>query len=167
MPDAETSAPAAPPLRLIVPLVALAGAVGALARLTVGELLPEQSMKFPWTTLAVNLSGSGLLGLLTGVASVHRLPRWVVPTLGTGLLGSYTTFSLVIVAVMPAVPGAMFDELAAQTYVNPAAPELIAYLLISILGCTAAAAAGITVGRAIFGAVGPPQPGARRTGAAR
>ncbi|TXS20329.1 fluoride efflux transporter CrcB, partial [Streptomyces sp. adm13(2018)] len=43
---------------------------------------------FPWGTLAVNIAGSFLLGLLTGVASaeVHLL-------LGTGLCGALTTYS--------------------------------------------------------------------------
>lgn len=112
-------------------------------------------MKFPWTTLAINLSGSGLLGLLIGVALARpRIPDWVVPTFGTGLLASYTTFSAVILAVMPAMPGAAYDGLAAVTYVSPDAMEMFTYLIISVLGCTAAAAAGLTISRALFGQLG-------------
>lgn len=142
-------------LPVLIALVALGGACGALLRLFIGELIPEQGMKFPWTTLAINLSGSGLLGLLTGAAlSRPRTPDWVMPTFGTGLLASYTTFSAVILAVMPSIPGSAYDGLAAVTYVSPAAMEMLTYLMISILGSTAAAAAGLTISRALFGQLG-------------
>ncbi|MBO0595067.1 CrcB family protein [Nesterenkonia sp. E16_7] len=145
----------ATPLPVLILLVGLAGACGALMRLLIGELIPEQGMKFPWTTLAINLSGSGLLGLLIGAAmSRPRTPDWVVPTFGTGLLASYTTFSAVILAVMPSIPGSAYDGLAAVTYVSPGAMEMLTYLLLSILGCTAAAAAGLTISRALFGQLG-------------
>lgn len=141
-----------PPLRLIIPLVAVAGALGALARVGLGELVPEQAMKFPWTTLAVNASGSLVLGLLFGMASVRpNTPRWLVPTLGTGFLSAYTTFSTVIIGVMPSFPGGAFDELTGLTYLSPGAAEMAAYLVISVLGCTAAAAAGMVMGRSILG----------------
>lgn len=153
------------PLRVLIPLVAFAGAVGAVLRLTVGEAVPEAGMKFPWTTLAVNLSGSGLLGMLLGVAAARpHTPSWVVPTLGTGLLGSYTTFSSVILAIMPSLPGRAYDELAGVTYLSPGAMEMVAYLGLSVLGCTAAAAAGLTIGSAIFGCVGHNCTGTQRTG---
>ncbi|GAA1150246.1 fluoride efflux transporter FluC [Nesterenkonia lutea] len=140
---------------VLIALVALAGACGALLRLFIGELIPEQGMKFPWTTLAVNLSGSGLLGLLLGAANARpKTPDWVVPTFGTGLLASYTTFSAVILAVMPSIPGEAYDELAAVTYVSPGAMEMLTYLFLSILGCTGAAAAGMTISRALFGQLG-------------
>lgn len=142
-------------LTVLVLLVALAGAGGALLRLVVGELIPEQGMKFPWTTLAINLSGSGLLGLLIGAARARpSTPDWVVPTLGTGLLASYTTFSAVILAVMPSMPGAAYDGLRVVTYVSPGAMEMLTYLFISVLGSTAAAAAGLTISRALFGQLG-------------
>lgn len=44
---------------------------------------------FPFGTLAVNLSGTFLLGLLVGLA----VPSHTQKLLGTGLLGAYTTFS--------------------------------------------------------------------------
>lgn len=150
--DGDRSAAAPPPLPTLILLVALAGAAGAVLRLSVGQFIPEQGMKFPWTTLAINISGSGMLGILAGVAAARSgLRRWVVPVLGTGFLGSYTTFSLVILAVLPSAPGTAFDGLAAVTYVSPGTVEMFSYLVISIIGSTAAAAAGITIGRALFG----------------
>ncbi|MYS09339.1 fluoride efflux transporter CrcB [Streptomyces sp. SID6041] len=71
-------------------LLVVAGAVvGAPLRyLTDRAARARLGPAFPWGTLAVNIAGSFLLGLLTGVASaeVHLL-------LGTGLCGALTTYS--------------------------------------------------------------------------
>lgn len=71
--------------------VALGGATGAVARWALGELVPEGGV-FPWTTFAINLSGTFLLALLPlwAVARRHRLGPLF---LGPGLLGGYTTLS--------------------------------------------------------------------------
>lgn len=70
--------------------VAFLGGCGALARfgltLSVADRLHPH---FPAGTLAVNVSGAFLLGLLAG-AAVDGDARLL---LGAGLLGSYTTFS--------------------------------------------------------------------------
>jgi CrcB protein len=50
--------------------IAVAGALGALARYGVEGVIARQAGSFPWATLTVNVSGSFLLGfsftLLTG-----------------------------------------------------------------------------------------------------
>lgn len=76
---------------LNVLLVALGGAIGSVARYSAGRFVLHQvGNGFPWGTLAVNVTGSFLIGLC-----VHALPRnnavnyFVV----TGLLGGFTTFS--------------------------------------------------------------------------
>ena len=75
--------------------VAVGGAVGALLRYAVRELLPPLADgRIPLATLAVNVAGSFLLGLLAGV----MLQRATIPAelrLGVtvGLLGAFTTFS--------------------------------------------------------------------------
>ena len=70
--------------------VGLLGGVGALGRFAVSVAVARRADHwFPWGTLAVNLSGSALLGLLTGVA----LHGDALTLAGGGLLGSYTTFS--------------------------------------------------------------------------
>jgi CrcB protein len=70
------------------------GVGGALARYSVGILLPHRADGFPWATFWVNVSGCLLMGVLmvaiTEIWSPHRLLR---PFLGTGLLGGFTTFS--------------------------------------------------------------------------
>lgn len=70
--------------------VALTGGAGALVRFALDGWIDERlAGDFPWGTLAVNLSGALLLGLLVGLA-VHGDALAVA---GTGALGSYTTFS--------------------------------------------------------------------------
>jgi len=80
-------------------LVALGGAVGAVARYQVGRgvtawLGPAAVTAFPWATLIVNVGGSLAMGLLAGWLARHgdggETARLL---LGLGLLGGFTTFS--------------------------------------------------------------------------
>jgi CrcB protein len=68
----------------------LLGGGGALARFLVdGAIATRLGRDFPYGTLAVNLSGALLLGVVAGAASGDETTR----LLGTGFLGAYTTFS--------------------------------------------------------------------------
>lgn len=135
--------------------IAVAGACGAVLRLLLVGLGDEEFMRFPWVTLGINLLGSGVLGILVGVAHAWPgLPSWTVPVLGTGFLGSFTTFSSVIVTMTAAQQRELFAQLHNAEVIPPGVFEVLAYLVISMLFCTAAAAAGITVGRALFGCSG-------------
>lgn len=70
--------------------VALLGGVGAVLRFELDALVQLRAGgELPLGTMVVNLSGSFCLGLLTGL-SVTGDGLLVV---GTGLLGSFTTFS--------------------------------------------------------------------------
>jgi CrcB protein len=70
--------------------VGVLGGCGALARFGLTLLVADRlHAHLPLGTLAVNLSGAFLLGLLAG-AAVEGDARLI---LGAGLLGSYTTFS--------------------------------------------------------------------------
>jgi CrcB protein len=72
--------------------VALLGGAGALARFALEGTVGSRSGRaggFPLGTLAVNVSGALLLGLLTGAA----LTGVALVLAGTATLGSYTTFS--------------------------------------------------------------------------
>ncbi|REK67096.1 MAG: fluoride efflux transporter CrcB [Cohnella sp.] len=74
--------------------VAIAGFLGAVSRYGVTLLLPDGGgASFPWATLAINLSGSLLLGWLSGLAQRKLVSPWWKEALGTGFLGAYTTFS--------------------------------------------------------------------------
>ena len=66
------------------------GGVGALLRFQVDELVEWHTAgEFPWGTLAVNVLGSFLLGLLTGL----QVTGDTLLLAGTAALGSFTTFS--------------------------------------------------------------------------
>jgi fluoride exporter len=70
--------------------VALLGGVGACARfLLVSLIATRHSGNLPLGVLAVNISGSLLLGLVAGLA----LSGDALVLTGTATLGSYTTFS--------------------------------------------------------------------------
>lgn len=71
--------------------VALLGGAGAVARFALDSAVSSRAGDaFPWGTLAVNVSGAFLLGVLTGPLG---LTGDALLLAGTGLLGSYTTFS--------------------------------------------------------------------------
>ncbi|TFD71429.1 fluoride efflux transporter CrcB [Cryobacterium gelidum] len=74
--------------------IATAGGAGAAARLYLdGVVCSRLGGAFPFGTTIINVSGSLLLGLVTGLAMHHLLaPEWSL-VLGVGLLGGYTTFS--------------------------------------------------------------------------
>ncbi|MDI5987177.1 CrcB family protein [Halomonas sp. M4R5S39] len=77
-------------------LVAGGGALGGMGRLALANLVARRlGAAFPWGTLAVNLSGALLMGLLAGVlgpsAPGGAGPLWQL--LAIGLLGGYTTVS--------------------------------------------------------------------------
>jgi fluoride exporter len=70
--------------------VAALGALGAVARLLVEDVVSSRlPLTFPVGTLAVNLSGTFILGLLTGVALTGN----ALVLAGGATIGSYTTFS--------------------------------------------------------------------------
>ena len=73
-------------------VVALGGAVGALARYGLSVAFPDPGAGFPWTIFAVNVAGCFLLALLPAFTVVRRRPH-LPPLLGTGVLGGFTTLS--------------------------------------------------------------------------
>ncbi len=74
--------------------VTLAGACGAVLRYSVDHLVQRWAgSDFPLGTLVINVSGSLVLGLLTGSALHHGVSATWLTVAGTGLIGAYTTFS--------------------------------------------------------------------------
>ena len=73
--------------------MALGGALGALARWLVGELLVDAigSTGFPWETLTVNVLGCALIGVLAPVLLGRA--AWLSGFTITGFLGGFTTYS--------------------------------------------------------------------------
>jgi fluoride exporter len=113
--------------------VTAAGAVGVLARYGISTAFHGDAL--PWATVAINVIGSFLLGMLV------ELPLdWVSQdartALGVGLLGGFTTFSTFSV----------------QAFLDLEAGEPVrafAYIAASLLLGLAAAAAGYYLARAI------------------
>lgn len=74
--------------------LALAGSAGAVARFVLdGVVRARWRSEFPWATLAINVTGSLLLGFITGLAIWHGEPGDVRAIIGIGFCGGYTTFS--------------------------------------------------------------------------
>ncbi|WP_081883588.1 CrcB family protein [Glycomyces tenuis] len=108
-----------------------------MARPGVDAALPHRAGEFPWSTLAVNVTGCLLIGalmvLITEVWAAHRLLR---PFLGTGVLGGFTTFSTYIVDA---------QHLAAAG----AARTALVYLFATLIGALFAVWAGAAATRAL------------------
>jgi CrcB protein len=79
----------------VTPLwLALAGAGGAVARYGVdGAIRGRWPSHRPWATLVVNVSGSLLLGVITGLVLYRDQTETLRLVVGTGFCGGFTTFS--------------------------------------------------------------------------
>ncbi len=112
--------------------VALLGGAGAIARFVLDGAVGSRARRagdFPLGTLAVNVSGALLLGLLSGAA----LTGAALVLAGTATLGSYTTFSTW-----------MFES---QRLAEDADPRgAVLNVLLSLAVGLAAAALGRTIG---------------------
>ena len=98
------------------------------------DVVVRAGASIAWSTVVVNLVGSLVLGFL--VARLWRLPSipaWLKTGLGTGLLGSFTTFSALAVNVVDSVT--LGDTGVA-----------LAALGLSLVGGIAAAWAGLLLG---------------------
>jgi CrcB protein len=74
--------------------VAVAAGLGAVVRYVVDRVVQHRTRaEFPYGTLLVNVSGSLLLGLLTGLSVHHGLPSSATVIAGVGFAGGYTTLS--------------------------------------------------------------------------
>lgn len=81
----------------IIKNIAVVGAgsfIGGMARYLVSVLMKGIGKGFPWATLAVNLAGCFLIGLLWGIFSRNATEgsKWAL-FLTVGLCGGFTTFS--------------------------------------------------------------------------
>lgn len=80
--------------------IALGGAVGACLRhavhLGITTSLSPTTLSALLPTLLVNLVGAFLLGTLMGRLSLRDVPGFLRPFLAVGLLGSFTTYSSLV-----------------------------------------------------------------------
>jgi fluoride exporter len=118
-------------------LVGVAGAAGAPLRYVIDTLVTDRSERrvgpFPLGTLVVNLSGSLILGFITGLVMYHGLTKAPKAIFGTGFIGAYTTFSTF---------GYETVALLEDGYPRAALTNLAASLALGL----AAAAAGLALG---------------------
>jgi CrcB protein len=143
----------------MLPLVCAGGALGVAARyaLTAPLDVPRGS-GVVWATLAINLLGSLLLGVLVGALG-DRHPRWRA-FLGTGVLGGFTTYSAFAVQL-----GGFGGVLTAVSGTDPLAVALgvavpLALGLVVLLAAGTAALLGLSLGGWIArrGDTGPGEP---------
>jgi len=111
-------------------LVGIGGLLGVLARFGIGRLTLHHEQLL-WSTVAINIVGSFLLGLL---AAEHWFGRDVREGLGVGFLGGFTTFSTFSVQAVLEVDAG-----------EPV--RAFAYVAVSVIGGLTAAAAGYVLGR--------------------
>lgn len=124
------------PTPTTVLLVAIGGSLGAAAREVVEQAMPASHNGFPGATLAINLSGAFLLGLvLEAMARIgehtggRKRARLII---GTGFLGAYTTYSTF----------ALEADLLVRAGHQLSA---VGYVLLTAVGGLVAAAAGVAV----------------------
>ena len=99
-----------------------ASAFGACARYVLDGIVSESTAgAFPWGIFCVNVTGSFILGLLTGLGLHHGLARVPRVVLGTGFCGAYTTFSTFTFETVR-----LFEEGSANDAVRNALGTLIA-----------------------------------------
>jgi CrcB protein len=104
-------------------LVGMAGIIGALLRYLLGSYFNQWWFyDFPLATLLINLVGSFLLGWLTNfLPRFSSIPPYVLTALGTGLIGSFTTFSTFSVETVHLISAAKWGT-------------AISYVLLSLWG---------------------------------
>lgn len=122
--------------RAVGPVLAVAagGVVGGCARYGVDQLMPTDG-GFPWGTFVANVAGAFLLAvLLILVLEVWPPTRYVRPFLAVGVLGSFTTFSTLMVDV---------DQL----FVDGNELTAGVYLAASITAGLASTSAGLVIAR--------------------
>jgi CrcB protein len=117
---------------MTVVAVLLGGLLGTGLRITLDTLIRHDDAQFPWSTLIINVAGSFVLAFL--VARVWpSAPAWLRAGLGTGVLGSFTTFSALIVSLLTLTQAGM--------------PLLaLVYLLVSLVAGLGAALLGLRLG---------------------
>jgi CrcB protein len=121
------------PARAVVVLaVSLGGGIGAGARFAGYRLAPDV-----WATLAVNLVGCVLIGVLVVLTTeVWRAHPLIRPFLGTGVLGGFTTFSTYALD-------------AHGLWIAEDRATAVGYGVGTLLGCVAATAVAVALSRSL------------------
>ena len=117
--------------------VMVGGAVGSGARYLTGRaMLTLLGANYPFGTLAVNLIGGLLMGVLVGVLARNTASETWRLLLGVGVLGGFTTFSAFSLDVVTMIERGAFGV-------------AFGYVLVSVIGSVAALFAGLSAVRAV------------------
>src|SRR3546814_16090370 len=74
--------------------IGVGAALGAISRWLLGVWLNHAHAALPWGTLAANLGGGYLIGIMLAALSIYpAVPIWLQLMLVTAFLGGLTTFS--------------------------------------------------------------------------
>lgn len=73
-------------------LVFIGGGMGSMLRYFIAQQL-VQSKHFPWATLVSNVFATALLALLVMYLKYGDKPAWLLPLVGVGFCGGFSTFS--------------------------------------------------------------------------
>jgi CrcB protein len=118
-------------------VVAAGGFVGAPSRYLLDRTINRRiESDLPWGTFLVNISGSFLLGLLTGLSLSNHLSPLAKALLGTGFCGAYTTFSTFTFETIRLLEVGQILDAALNAFVS---------LVVGLIG----AGAGLAIGLAI------------------
>jgi len=91
----------APRAGAVLAAIAVGAIAGAEARYGLGVVWPHPVTGWPWSTLVINTSGCGLIGVLMVLITERFTPHPLLrPLVGVGILGGYTTFSTFTVDVV-------------------------------------------------------------------
>ncbi|MFE8699508.1 fluoride efflux transporter CrcB [Cytobacillus sp. FJAT-54145] len=115
--------------------IGIGGVVGSLLRYGVSILTLELLNRgFPYGTLIVNLIGSFLLGwFTTNILQKNKISRHFSLAIGTGLIGSFTTFSTLSNEVLTLIQNGLITE-------------MVIYILVSLIGGLFLAFIGLSLG---------------------
>ena len=118
-------------------LVMIGGAAGSVGRYAVGTAtLGTLGPNYPWGTLAVNLIGGFLMGLLAGMLARTGGSEQTRLLIGVGVLGGFTTFSA-------------FSLDAATMIERGQWSVAVTYALVSVIGSVLALFGGLFLVRAV------------------
>ena len=73
-------------------LVFIGGGMGSVLRYVISQQI-VQSKHFPWATLVSNLLATALLAALVVYLKLGEKPAWLMPLIGIGFCGGFSTFS--------------------------------------------------------------------------
>jgi fluoride exporter len=120
--------------------IALGGACGAVVRFLMSSGLYQWLGRgFPYGTLAVNVVGSFLIGLLTEALILQRIAIGVEyrAAILVGFIGAFTTFSTFSLETIYLLEQGSFGKAGLN-------------ILVSVLGCLLAVWIGLLLGRSLF-----------------